>query len=45
MYKPESVLENEAHKILLYFEIQTDQLISAKRFDPVLINQKKEIVI
>ena len=29
MHKPESVLENDAHKILKDFEIQTDHLISA----------------
>ena len=41
MHKLESVLENEAHKILLDFEIQTDHLISARRPEPVLINKKK----
>ena len=30
MYKPESVLENEMHKLLWDFEIQMDHLISAR---------------
>ena len=33
MYKPESILKNEAHKIIWDFEIQTNQLISARRLD------------
>ena len=37
MQKPESVLENETHKILLDVEIQTDHLIT--RPDLVLINK------
>ena len=41
MHKPESVLENETHKILWDFEIQTDHLITARRPDLVLINKKK----
>ena len=40
-HKPESVLENETHKILWDFEIQTDHLITARRPDLVLINKKK----
>ena len=31
MHNPGFVLENEKHKILMDFEIQTDNLISAKR--------------
>ena len=42
MQNPESVLENETHKILLDFEIQTDQLISARRPDLVIINNNKK---
>ena len=44
MYNPESVLENEAHKILWAFEIQTDNLISAGRSDLMIVNpyQKKK---
>ena len=30
-HKPESVLENETHKILWHFEMQTDHLIPARR--------------
>ena len=33
MHNPESVLENETHKLLRGFEIQTDHLISARRTD------------
>ena len=33
MLNPESVLENEMHKILLAFEIQTDHLISTRNPD------------
>ena len=43
MHKPESVLENETHKILWDFEIQTDPLITARRPDLVLINKKKKL--
>ena len=41
MHKPESVLENETHKILWDFEIKTDHLIPARRPDLVLINKKE----
>ena len=41
MYNPESVLENEMHKILWDFEIQMDHLISAWRPDQVIVNKKK----
>ena len=40
MHKPESVLENEMHKILWDFETQTDHLIPIPDF--VIINNKKE---
>ena len=43
MYKPESVLENETHKLFWYFEIQTDHLISARRLDLIIINKKREL--
>ena len=39
MHKLESVLENETHKILWDFEIQTDYLIPAIRKDLVLISK------
>ena len=41
MHKPEPVLENVMHKILWNFEIQTDDLIPAKRPDFVMINNKR----
>ena len=41
MHKPESVLQNEMHKILWGFEIQMDHLLSASQPDLVLINKKK----
>ena len=44
-HKPESVLENEKHTILLNFEIQIDNLIPTQRPDLVLINKKKEFII
>ena len=40
MHNPESAVENEMHKFLWGFEIQTDHLIPAKRPDQV--NTKKE---
>ena len=43
MYNTESVLENEILKLLWYFEIQTENLISAKRPDLILIKKKKEL--
>ena len=42
MHKPESVLENEMHKILWDFEIQIDHLILARRPDLVIVKKKKE---
>ena len=41
MHNPESVLENEAHKLPWDFEIQTDHLILARRPDLVIINEKE----
>ena len=38
MYKPDSFLENEMHKILWDFEIQTDYQITVSRPNLVLIN-------
>ena len=35
------VLENETHKLLWDFEIQTDHLISTRRIDQVIINKKR----
>ena len=41
-HNPESVLENEAHKILWNIEIQTDHFISARRPDLVIVNKKRK---
>ena len=41
MHNPESVLKNETRKILWDFEIQTDHLISARRPDLIIINNKE----
>ena len=37
-----SVLENETHKILWDFEIETDHLIPARRPDLMIINKRKK---
>ena len=39
MHNPESVLENETHKLLWDFAIQTDHLISARRPDQEIANK------
>ena len=39
MHNPESVLENETHNVLS-FEIQTDDLISARCPDIVIVKKK-----
>ena len=44
MYKLKFVQENVTHEILWYFEIRTDQLISARRLGLVIINKKKKIL-
>ena len=41
MNNPASVIENETHKLLWDFNKQTDQLISARRPDLIIINIKK----
>ena len=38
MHRPQSLLENETHKILHDFEIETDHLIPARRANRVLVN-------
>ena len=43
IHNPESILENEMHKILWDFEIQTDHLISARRPDLVSQQKKREL--
>ena len=42
MHNPESILENETHKVLWNFEVQTDHLISARQQDLVRVNKKKK---
>ena len=44
MHNPESALENEMHKILWDFEIQTDHLISVRRPDLVIKKRTCRIV-
>ena len=43
MHNLESVLENETHKILWNFEIQTDHLFPARRPDLVIGNKKNKL--
>ena len=40
-HNPESILENEMHKLRWDFEIQTDHLISARRSDLVIIIKRR----
>ena len=42
VHNPAPVLENATHKLLWDFDIQTDHLISARRPDLIIINQKKK---
>ena len=42
MHNPEPVLENDTHKLLLDFDIQTDHLISTQRPDLIIIIKKKK---
>ena len=42
MHNPVSVLENDTHKLLWDFDIQTDHLISAKRPDLIAINNNNK---
>ena len=43
MHNPAYVLENDTHKLPWDFDIQKDQLISARRPDLIMINKKKRI--
>ena len=43
MHNPAPVLENDLHKLLWDFNIQTDHLIPARRPDLIIINRKKKI--
>ena len=42
MQNQESILENETHKILMDFELQTDHLIPTRPPDLVIFNKKKK---
>ena len=42
MHYPAPVLENDTHKLQWDFDIHTDHLISAKRPDLIIINNKKK---
>ena len=41
MHKPAPVLENNTHKLLWEFDINTDHLITARRLKLIIINKKK----
>ena len=43
MHNPVPVLENDSHKLLWDFNIQTDHLIPARRPDLIIINKRKRI--
>ena len=43
MQSPALVLENDTHKLLWDFDVQTDHLISARRPNLIIINTKKRI--
>ena len=42
MHNPAPVLENDSHKLLWDFNIQTDHLIPARRPDLMIINQENK---
>ena len=41
IHNPAPVLENNTHKLLWDFDVQTDHLISARRPDLIIINKKR----
>ena len=43
MHNPAPVIENNTHKLLWDFNIQSDHLIPARRPDLIIINKKKRI--
>ena len=45
MHNPAPVLENDSHKLLWDFNIQTNHLIPARRPDLIIINKKKKMRI
>ena len=42
MHNPAPILENDKHKLLWDFDIQTDYLILTKRPDLIIINNNKK---
>ena len=42
MHNPAPALENDTHKLLWDFDIQTDHLIPSRRPDLIIINKKKK---
>ena len=44
MHNPASVLDNDTHKLLRDFEIQTDHLISARLQGLIVINKKENLL-
>ena len=44
IHNPESVLENEMHKLLWDLEIQMNHLVSAWWPDPMIVNKKRDLV-
>ena len=43
MHNPATALENDSHKLLMDFNIQTDHLIPARRPDFLIINKRNRI--
>ena len=44
MHNLAPVVENDTHKLLSGFDIQTDHFISARKPDLIIINKKRELV-
>ena len=42
MHNPAPVLQNDTHKLLWDFDIQTDDLISTRRPDLIIITKEKK---
>ncbi len=43
MYNPAPIQENDTHKLQWHFDVKTDHLISARRPNLIIINNKKRI--
>ena len=43
MHNPAPVLENDTHKLQWDFDIQTDNLISARRPEIIIINKNRQL--